>query len=171
MTGSDLEKKGLDEKFFNKIAGAVFNFVGFDMPKDGEFQVELAFVGEGEMKKLNRRWRGKNKVTDVLSFSDINMPLGKIAVDSGLQKIAKSKLTQKHIEPKSEILKEDVYQIIVCLPYAKKKARRENLTQNQELAMLFSHGILHILGYDHERSEEEEKVMNKMQEIMTEKFK
>ncbi|OGD38260.1 rRNA maturation RNase YbeY [Candidatus Azambacteria bacterium RIFCSPLOWO2_01_FULL_37_9] len=60
---------------------------------------------------------------------------------------------------------------MICLPYAEKQAKKLKLTLKQELAMLLSHGILHILGYDHERSKKEAKIMDELQNIMTEKVK
>lgn len=119
MTGAKIPAR----EFFAKIARRTLELVGFS----GAIEMELAFVGEGAMRKLNRVWRGKNKATDVLSFPEVN-------------------------------------QIIICLPYSKKEARKQNLTFNQELAMLFCHGILHILGHDHEHSKKEEAAMWEIQD-------
>lgn len=117
-------------EFFVKIAKQTLKLASFS----GKIDIELSFIDEKEMQDLNRVWRGKNKVTDVLSFG------------------------------------EGINQIIICLPYAKRKALKENFTYNQELAMLFCHGILHILGYDHERSKRDEKIMWDIQDVIVKEF-
>lgn len=176
----------MDEEFFRKVGERTLELIGYGK----ELEIELVFVGEKEMQNLNRRWRGKNKVTDVLSFSDIDMPVGELAEKYSLMEILKKKIrvygkekiaSSEHLlamtEKKAGNDGENVpelmggfAEIIISLPYAKKKARRENLTANQELAMLFAHGILHILGYDHERSEEEEKAIWEVQNKILKEF-
>lgn len=164
MTGGKV-----DEEFFRKVGERTMELIGYDK----ELEIELVFVGEKEMQNLNRRWRGKNKVTDVLSFSDIDMPVGELAEKYNLVEILKKKIfpfkLKKSESPKPELMG-GFAEIIISLPYAKKKARRENLTANQELAMLFAHGILHISGYDHERSEEEEKAIWEVQNKILKEF-
>lgn len=79
-------------------------------------EVSLALVGETEMKKLNKQYRGKNKSTDVLSF--------------------------------------DYGEIIICVPVAKTQAKAHNLSFTKEVNLLFTHGLLHVLGYDHEKAKD-----------------
>jgi len=56
----------IDKKFFQKITEEALKVAGI---KD-ETEISLAIVGDGRIRKLNKIYRGKNKVTDVLSFSD-----------------------------------------------------------------------------------------------------
>lgn len=149
MTSSKIPAR----EFFAEIARRTLELAGFS----GAIEMELAFVGEGEMRKLNRVWRGKNKATDVLSFGGGVHPHTYFK-NRKLRNIA------------SEI-SVGVNQIIICLPYSKKEARKQNLTFNQELAMLFCHGILHILGHDHERSKKEEVAMWEAQDEILKKLK
>ncbi|RJQ35188.1 rRNA maturation RNase YbeY [Candidatus Parcubacteria bacterium] len=86
-------------------------------------QVSIALVSPEEIRELNRVYRNKNKVTDVLSFE----------LDS------------------QEILGE----VIICLEQAKKQAEEKQKSIKSELQLLLVHGILHLLGYDHERGEKE----------------
>lgn len=148
----------LREDFFKKVAAETLKFADFKSLAGSE--INLAFVGEDRIKELNKIWRGKNKATDVLSFSMIDTPQGGLA----------RKLIKKS-SVKSENLFDDENQIVVCLPYAKKQARELKMSLKQNLARLFSHGILHILGYDHERSVEENEIMNDLQVLMAKKFK
>lgn len=152
----------VDKKFLQKVGERTLEFIGYNR----EIEIELAFVGEREMRNLNKKWRRKDKPTDVLSFSDIDIPRGHLAKNLGLFKNKNHQRKKTALKPNKLIL----MQIVICLPYAKKQAKKLKLTLKQELAMLLSHGILHILGYDHERSKKEADIMEEMQEIMMEKF-
>ena len=82
--------------------------------------VSIALLSEEEIKQLNRVYRNKNKITDVLSFT--------IASD--------------------DILGE----VLICPNQARVQAKKNSQTNKQELQLLTIHGILHLLGYDHEAS-------------------
>lgn len=84
-------------------------------------EISLSLLTTAEIKKLNKVYRRKDKVTDVLSFS----------------------LAER------ELLGE----VLICVDQASKqaKARGHNLTK--EIQILTIHGILHLLGYDHEASQ------------------
>ncbi len=90
-------------------------------------ELSIALVDEPAMQELNTRWRGKNRPTDVLSF----------ASDEG------------EPEPAPGIALGDV---IVCVPVAEVQGRRAGHGTEREIETLLVHGILHLLGHDHERS-------------------
>lgn len=162
----------VDEKFFKEVAKRTLKLIDLntDDCSSGILEVDLAFVSEEEMKKINKKWRGKNKPTDVLSFSDMSIPQGQLARDFNLKKVSKNKkIIKKH---KGDAFDSgNLMQIIICPDYAKKQAKKFGYSQKQELAMLMTHGILHVLGYDHERSEKEEEAMWFVQNEILEKFK
>ena len=91
--------------------------------------ISIALVGKIRIKELNRKYRKKNKATDVLSFSYDGD--GEIVLSP-------------------EIIKEN--------------ARKFNLSTKKELARSLIHGILHLLGHDHEKTEKEEKKMQNLQD-------
>ncbi len=131
--------------FFEKMLKASAKEVGLDSKKN---ELSINLVGEGRIKALNKKYRGKNKITDVLSF-----PL-------------QDKISLKSTE--SGIL--SLGDIFICLPVAKKYAVREGVSLDYKLSFLAVHGFLHLLGYDHEKSTEEkdrmftlqDKIMNKL---------
>jgi len=84
--------------------------------------VDLIFCAEDTIKRLNRDYRKKDGVTDVLSFrfEDIDY-LG---------------------------------EIYVCVKRADEQRKEYGLTQEEELQRLFVHGLIHLLGFDHETEEE-----------------
>ena len=105
----------VDEDFLKKTAKIVT-----DGEKKKAIELSIALVRQGRIRELNKRYRGKNRVTDVLSFSYDG---------SG--------------------------DIVICLGEVKKNAKRFGTTFKKELAICLIHGILHLLGYDHEKEAKE----------------
>lgn len=100
-------------------------------------ELSIALVGNREIQELNSRYRGKNRPTDVLSFP----PGGKLP-------------------PTIRLLGD----VVISVEQAKRQARERNRSLEEELERLLIHGILHLLGYDHERSRREAKIMRAMEE-------
>jgi len=138
---NNLTKSLVDKKFLEKIAESI-------LKKEKKFNKDLsiALVGSEIMRKLNKKYRGKNLATDVLSFQ---------YGDSG--------------------------EVVICPPQVKKNAKRFTLlettgagekdkkkspagfnsTFKKELARVLIHGILHLLGFNHEKNEKEADKMKK----------
>ncbi|RLB05453.1 MAG: rRNA maturation RNase YbeY, partial [Deltaproteobacteria bacterium] len=107
-----------------------------------EAELSIALVDEQLMAELNEKYRGYSKPTNVLSFS---MSEGDFP----------------HLHP--EVLGD----VVICVPVAKREAEEGSLTLEQRLTELLVHGILHLVGFDHEKSEKDaEKMKKKMEEIM-----
>ena len=98
----------------------------------GRAELSVALVGDEEMRPLNAKYRKKNKTTDVLSFS----------ADPG-------------ISSEAGLLGD----VIISIEQAKRQAKERNHSLKKELVTLLIHGILHLLGYDHERSQRQAKIM------------
>jgi probable rRNA maturation factor len=94
----------------------------------GAGDVVVRFVDEPEIRELNRAWRGKDHPTDVLSFpSGVVDPAGR-----------------RHVGD-----------IALCLPVAARQAARRRHGAGREAMLLALHGLLHLLGYDHETDDGE----------------
>jgi probable rRNA maturation factor len=130
----------IDQGFVQRVIKEVLVSEGVN----DKIVIEVAFVGSERIKKLNKKYRHKNKATDVLSFEERNhfvIP-----------------------ESKGKYLGE----IVVCPAVVKSNAERNNTLFLRELAHVIIHGTLHLMGYEHENSEEktielhhrEEKIMN-----------
>lgn len=132
-------------EFFEKVLEAAVEETGLGNKKT-ELSVNL--VGEGRIKALNKKYRGRNRVTDVLSF-----PLNeKVDVKSA----------------KNDII--SLGDIFICLPVAKKYALREDVSLDYKLSFLTVHGFLHLLGYDHEKSSAEQTKMFALQDNILSKI-
>lgn len=99
-------------------------------------ELSLVLVGNQEIQELNARYRKKNEPTDVLSF-----PLG------------------GRFPKGPEILGD----VVISVEKAEEQARKRGKTLEQEIEKLLIHGVLHLLGYDHERSEKDAKIMRGME--------
>ena len=65
----------------------------------------------------------------------------------------------------------DLGDIFICLSIAKKRAEDDNMTIEKELSWLTIHGFLHLLGYDHDKSEEEARKMDQLEKQILERLK
>ena len=142
----------IDKKFFQKITEEALRVAGI---KD-ETEISLAIVGDGRIRKLNKIYRGKNKVTDVLSFSD------KTIMPYLFKAFVKIKKSEEFIKVPDGINR--LGEIVICYPRAKKQAKALNHSLEKELTILLVHGILQLLGYDHEKGEAEAEKMKNMEE-------
>lgn len=105
----------------------------------------IIIVGEKAIRELNKNYRGKDSVTDVISFA---------------------------LEDDNTFVKTDfrvLGDIYICLPKAKSQALEYGHSFFREISFLAIHGLLHLLGYDH-MNEEDEKVMFGLQELILSEF-
>lgn len=91
----------------------------------GRLSIEIVFVGDQEIKRLNKRYRGKNSATDVLSFEkgdDANMP---------------------------SVSANPIGSVVVSVDTATIQAKEAGNPLITELKMLAGHGTLHLFGFHH----------------------
>ena len=110
----------INKSFINKL----FTVISKVMPRFATYEISVAFIDNAEIKKLNYRYRKKNKPTDVLSFAERD---------------SNDKISDRRF----------LGEIVVAYPYARQQARRNHRTLRQELIILLTHGFLHLAGYDH----------------------
>jgi len=107
----------------------------------GEAAAELGilFVGDQRMRSLNRQYRGKDRTTDVLAFAMREAP-----------------------HSSSTVLGD----VVIAVPTAVRQAKEGQRSLDEELTVLLVHGILHLCGYDHERSEKEARRMQRRERMI-----
>jgi probable rRNA maturation factor len=111
-------------------------------------EVSLLICGDSRIKELNREHRHKDKVTDVLSFP-ANEDMRKTPYAS------------------SSLFLGD---LAICHSQTKRQAKKFKIRYMDEFIHLFFHGVIHLMGFDHEISEAEEKMMQKWEEEALKKF-
>lgn len=107
-------------------------------------KVEIIFVGERRMRTLNNHFRGRNKVTDVLSFAwHEDQAYGG----------------------------DQLGQVYLCYPYIVRQARRFHVTPREEVLRMLVHGLLHLVGYDHVKEKDAARMFSKQEKILETAFR
>lgn len=109
-------------------------------------EISVTFVGLDEIHELNREYRGVDRATDVLSFPQFE-DLEEEAPEVG------------------EICLGDV---VICKDKAEEQAAEFGHSFERELVYLFTHSVLHLLGYDHMEDDEKAVMREREEEIMRE---
>jgi probable rRNA maturation factor len=111
-------------------------------------ELSVTFVNNEKIKEINRDYRNKNQATDVISFAMEEMGEGEMEI----------------------IYEEDAPRmlgdIIISVPKAIEQAEEYGHSLKRELGFLALHGLLHLLGYDHESEAEEKEMFDKQKEIL-----
>jgi probable rRNA maturation factor len=106
----------------------------YGLPTDG--RITVAFVDDDEMRELNRRYRKKNRTTDVLSFGQA---IGRAKGERAARKLAR--------DADGGL---DVGDIVISSAQAGRQANRRRQPLTREIAFLAAHGALHLLGFEDE---------------------
>ncbi len=120
-----------------------------------EVNLSINFVSEEKIKQLNKDFRNVDRVTDVLSFPNLNKN-----VDQTLKEFEQEK-------DEDGIL--FLGDIVICKKVAYKQAKEYGHSKKREVCFLALHGLLHLLGYDHIEKKDEELMMKAANSIL-EKF-
>lgn len=136
-----VNKVGVSDRYINDVVKRTLKET-----KNTACTVGVSVVGEMRMQTLNRTYRHKNYVTDVLSFvADDDFLPGNIQTDK------------------------DLGDIVICAKQIKRQAKEFGIPYKQEFTRMLVHGILHLLGYDHIKKRDA-KVMLPMQENIVKKI-
>lgn len=139
------EQQVIDEDTKNQIE-SLLTFAAKKENITEEAELSISFVDEEEIQAINRDYRDKDKVTDVISFS----------------------LEEDEPEIEGLDMPRVLGDIIICLEVAKEQAESYNHSLSRELWFLALHGFLHLLGYDHMTEEDEKEMFSRQDEILNE---
>jgi probable rRNA maturation factor len=113
------------------------------LPEVANYVLAVHLVGPETIRALNEEHRATNSVTDVLSF-----PLW----------------SSEFVVPVDE--PRHLGDVVICYPRAVEQAQEYGHSVEREVAYLLAHGVLHILGYDHEESSEQQRMRQKEEEAL-----
>ncbi len=116
-----------------------------DTELENEPELGVTVVDDSEILELNREYREKDSVTDVLSFP---------------QFYGREDLLEDLLDDKAETLIGDV---VICYEQAQRQAEEYGTGLTREMLYLFVHSVMHLFGYDH-MDEEEKAVMRAREE-------
>lgn len=112
-------------------------------------EISLVIIGQERIQELNRKYRGQDKPTDVLSFAMSEQREGE---------------TESFINPPDSQI--HLGEVLISYPQTVLQARENNRSIKKEMATLIIHGTLHILGYDHEKKEMAPAMKKREKEIL-----
>ncbi|WP_455389241.1 rRNA maturation RNase YbeY [Petrachloros mirabilis] len=122
-----------------RLAQGMLSHVG-----ESASELGLTFIGDQRMRRLNHRFRNKDRATDVLAFAarEARLPHG--------------------VDLSARLLGD----VVISVPTAMRQAKEGQRSLDQELVALMIHGILHLCGYDHERSDSEARRMERRERVL-----
>ncbi len=112
------------------------------------YEMGLVFTDSETVQRLNRDYRGIDGPTDVLAF--YMLPQQGAGAD--------------FVSPPDDVT--HLGEVIISYPKAVEQAKEQGHSTEQELTLLIIHGILHLLGYDHEKPEEEARMKAREGELL-----
>ncbi|MEO5632045.1 MAG: rRNA maturation RNase YbeY [Nitrospiraceae bacterium] len=128
-----------DQARLERLARAILSDVG-----ETSAELGIMLVGDQRMRGLNRRYRGKDRTTDVLAFA------------------MRKAFTLHALRLTPDMLGD----VVISVPTAWRQAKEARRSLDEELAWLLVHGILHLCGYDHARSEREARRMYRRERMI-----
>ena len=136
----------LSQKWLREVVDATLSAEKVDRP----VELSLIITGNREVHKLNRDYRGIDKTTDVISFA-----------------LSENVAGTEFVTPPDSVSR--LGEVIISYPQAVSQAKENKQTVKAEMAWLVVHGLLHLLGYDHQ-DDTSEALMRKREDIILRKI-
>ncbi len=96
--------------------------------------IGIGFIGDTRMRRLNREYRKQDRTTDVLAFAYQEAPTGVMS---------------------------PLGDVVISMPAVRRQARALRCSLDEEVLRLLIHGVLHLVGYDHERGRRHARIMQR----------
>jgi len=141
LINSSLKNRGISDNKIKKIVSAVFK--DFNNHKDSYLSINL--VGDKKIRIINNFYRCHDSITDIISFA-------------------------LHDTKPLSSEKDDLGDIFICLPQIKRQSKENDVSFEEEFTRILVHGILHILGFDHVKKKDAEKMFSLQEKIVNKKI-
>lgn len=122
---------------------------------DSRLELGLVITGQERVQQLNRSYLGRDEPTDVLAFSMLPEPLA----------TGESEVSSPFTQPPDGVL--HFGEVIISYPQAVIQAEEHHHSVKREIAILIIHGVLHLLGYEHDKPELERQMKTREKEILS----
>lgn len=142
LADEQTEQVGVDD--LHSLARLVLREEGY--PEDAE--VTLLFISDGEMASYNRRFLDREGPTDVLAFPVEDLLPGVVP----------------EIDPQGPPLM--LGDVVVAPAYVRRQASKFGVSYEDEMALMTTHGMLHLLGYDHIDDTDAERMESRERELL-----
>lgn len=140
----------VDAKLVRLVAERALERNGWELPAT----LDVVFVTDNDMREINATRRGLDEATDVLSFPALEVRPGQGIVQDFFV-----------LPPEAPLHLGDV---VISVERFESQADEAGHSRKRELAFLTVHGVLHILGFDHETDEERRTMRRREEEVLTE---
>jgi probable rRNA maturation factor len=140
-------RKHLNQEWLQRVVEHALAVQDFD----SEVELSLVVTGEKTVQKLNQQYRGIDEPTDVLSFALMERPPSD---------------DTPFITPPDGII--HLGEVVISYPQAARQAEENRQGTEQELALLIVHGVLHLLGYEHDEPAQEKEMRGLEKRILDE---
>ncbi|VDK14174.1 Endoribonuclease YbeY {ECO:0000255/HAMAP-Rule:MF_00009} [Oenococcus sicerae] len=137
------ELTGKDAELVKKVLASAADF----MKLDHDYEMSVNFVDDKKIHEINKEYRNTDRATDVISF-------------------ALEEADRIHIDG----VPEELGDLFISLDHAQAQAEEYGHSYERELAYLAVHGFLHLLGYDHTKSQAAEDEMFGLQDKILERY-
>ena len=136
------DEKAISTQLMNTLRKAASACIDMDV------EISLSFVSLEEIHRMNREYRGVDRPTDVLSFPMFD--------------------SLEEMEDMQRLTGGDVPlgDVVICMDKIRQQAEEFGHSEERETVYLFTHSILHLLGYDHEDEEDRREMRAKEEEVM-----
>ena len=137
LVNSSIKKKLVSDKYVKLVIVTVLS----NFPKYKNSGLSINLVGEKRIQTLNKLYRNKDSVTDVLAFAlqDIKTPVDNL---------------------------QDLGDVFICIPQIKRQAREFKVSEKEEFTRILVHGVLHLLGLDHLKERDAKKMFYLQEKIV-----
>ena len=138
------------QRYVKRAAAAALRAEGVTVP----CELDVTLTDDAVIHTINREQRGKDAATDVLSFPTVNYPAGKTAG-------ACEALLREEFDPDTDACA--IGDIVISMDHVRAQAAEYGHSGRRECGYLLTHGLFHLMGYDH-MTEAEKPVMRAMEE-------
>ncbi len=141
-----------DEQF-NEYESILFDLADYTiklLSRRDNFSLEVNFIDNETIHQINKGYRHIDRPTDVISFAFLDEVEGEVSIN---------------YDDHQFLLGE----ILISIDQAKIQAEEYGHSLHREICFLFVHGLLHLLGYDHQNEEEEKEMFGLQERILNEK--
>ena len=139
------DESAVTEQMMDKLREAASACTQLDV------EISLSFVSLDEIHELNREYRGVDRPTDVLSFPMFDDP-------DELEAVCGESDEEGQAVPLGDV--------VICMDKIIEQAEEFGHSRERETVYLFTHSVLHLLGYDHETEEDRKEMRDREEEIM-----
>lgn len=138
----NLTKESIDQysQYFNEIWTKIKQLLSLDK----KYSFSIIFVSDKKIKAINKEYRNIDKITDVISFASLDDALP-------------FELEQEEIE---------LGDIFISIEAIKRQALEYDHSVIREASFLFTHGLLHLLGYDHTDKSDEQQMFKLQDDVL-----